>query len=68
MTTYIVPASIEKETEKAFLDENLGWLPKSVVTVTEQDNNQMRWMFLPSWLARQKGINKYTPNVKVLND
>lgn len=68
MTTYKVPASIEKETDKAILDENLGWLPKSVITLTERDNNLMRWMIIPAWLARQKGINKYTPNVKVIND
>jgi hypothetical protein len=65
MTFYKVPAAIEKETEKAYLDENLGWLPKSAVELTEKDNNQMRWLYIPAWLAKQKGVNKYTPNTYV---
>ena len=55
-----VPAAIEKETEKAILDENLGWLPKSKIEITEEkDNNGVRWMEIPAWLIRSKGIPQY---------
>ena len=50
---YKVPASIEKETEKAILDENLGWLPKSKVEV------ENGWITLPAWLLKSKGISPY---------
>lgn len=50
---YKVPAAIEKETEKAILDENLGWLPKSKVEI------ENGWIILPAWLLKSKGISPY---------
>ncbi len=53
---YRMPVVIEKETEKAIFDEQLGWFPKSKIEVeAEKDNNGIRWMIVPAWLLANKG-------------
>lgn len=48
--TYYMP---ERETEKAVLCSELGWLPKSQITVFETGKDGYTYVAMPAWLKRK---------------
>ncbi len=55
---YTYPVTIERETEKAYLFEGLGWFPKSQVILGEepQEYYESQYASIPAWLAQKAQI------------
>lgn len=56
-TYYATYATIEKETEKAILHSEFGWMPKSQIRKFNSPMGQM--VAMPAWLKMQKSRSNY---------
>jgi hypothetical protein len=54
-----VDVEVRRETEKAYLVfcvDKEHWIPKSQISDTVEENGKITAVFIPEWLANEKGL------------